>query len=463
MQRVTLNADWYYNGHVASPASARSLIWRLGELVQYLDSIHTDECHFDAANAIIAMSHDDLETNPDFWAIRNSMLPATPEMERAADLLSAAADMITLDRDEEAAALIYKADITTLFDLRDHAVKAAPVFNIHRVRKVANLLPTIPQEQRAPPFTSESPLGESVFRRDGWRCRYCGCRVIPARVRRWIDKRLPGTIRWDQRTNVGCHAGFWTLWGSVDHVIPRARGGRNEAENLVTACMVCNFARKHFTLEQLGLADPRSRPPVLDGWDGLTRLCREAASRAEPIQSKSRVPRIVPGQGLADSAAQANEEIKSVAVMPHIPADKYYAELALNLPNSAEPLREFLANLSEVGVVAEFVRSVVLRFRVGNGGKASAGSILASGRLFCADAYYYAEKHGHRDIGERYLTAVAGLSNGEIRVDGRAMPEVFGRDGRQINVAALLQNPEPWRKAIASFVRDMQAAIGSKP
>jgi hypothetical protein len=227
--------------------------------------------------------------------------------------------------------------------------------------------------------------------------------------------------------------------------------------------MVCNFAREHFTLEQLGLADPRSRPPVLDGWDGLTRLCRGAASRGEPIQSKSRIPRIVPGQGLADAAAQVIEGIKSVAVMPHIPAEKYYAELALNLPNSAEPLREFLANLSEVGVAAEFIRSVVLRFRVGNGGKASAGSILASGRLFCADAYYYAQKHGHRDIGERYLAAVAALTNGEIRVEGRAIPEVFGRDGRQINVAALLPNPEPWRKAIANFVRDMQAAIGSKP
>lgn len=232
------------------------------------------------------MSAADPETNPDFWATRTSMLPATPEMDRAAELLDLAAEMLLVGRNDEAAALIDQADIKPLFDVRDEAVRAPPVASVHRVRKVANLLPTIPKEQRAPPFTSESPLGEIIFRRDGWRCRYCGCRVIPAKVRRWIDKRLPGTIRWDQATNVGCHAGFWTLWGTVDHVIPRALGGRNDPENLVTACMVCNFARENFTLEQLGLADTRSRPPSGDGWDGLTRLIAGSKARNPPTSER---------------------------------------------------------------------------------------------------------------------------------------------------------------------------------
>jgi hypothetical protein len=66
-------------------------------------------------------------------------------------------------------------------------------------------------------------------------------------------------------------------------MVPRALGGRNEADNLVTACVVCNFARDYFTLEQVGLADPRDRPPVLDGWDGLTRLLTTAAQAYSPI------------------------------------------------------------------------------------------------------------------------------------------------------------------------------------
>jgi hypothetical protein len=104
------------------------------------------------------------------------------------------------------------------------------------------------------------------------------------------------------------------------------------------------------------------------------------------------------------------------------------------------------------------VRSVVLRFSIGEGGHVSAGSILTDGRVFCADAYYYAQKHGHRDMGERYLAAIAGLTDGEVRTAGRQIPEVFGRDGQQINVAVLLPNAESWRNAITDFVRDMRAA-----
>ena len=49
----------------------------------------------------------------------------------------------------------------------------------------------------------------SVFKRDGFICRYCG-------------KRPPDTIL------------------EVDHVLPRAEGGGDEQENLVTACVDCN-------------------------------------------------------------------------------------------------------------------------------------------------------------------------------------------------------------------------------
>jgi hypothetical protein len=231
-------------------------------------------------------------TAPDFWAIRNSLLPATPEMERAADLLNAAADMILADRDGEAVTLIQQADITALFDVREQACRA-PIVSVHRLRKVATPLPKVPKEQQAPKFASESPLGEAVFRHDGWRCRYCGCRVVPASVRRWMARRLPGAIRWVQHANPEGHAGFWTLWGSVDHVIPRARGGRNEPENLVTACLVCNFAKDAFTIEQLGLADPRCRPPVQDGWDGLTRLLANSTRRTPGMHVEPRTPSLV--------------------------------------------------------------------------------------------------------------------------------------------------------------------------
>lgn len=401
----------------------------------------------------------DPSTEQDFWAIRNSLLPASPDMEWAADLLAAAADMFLAGRDDEAIALIHQADIATLFDVREQVSRAPrSVPNVLRLREVENLTPKLPQERRAPVFVSQSPLGENVFQRDRWRCRYCGCRVIPAKVRKWINTRRPGAIRWDTSIRLGEHAGFWALWASVDHIIPRSRGGLNEAENLVTACMVCNFAKEDFTLEQLGLAHPRAWQPALDGWDGLTRLTETGDRANHPKPAISLLPLASVDHGPTDDGVRVRAQKRPRSTLSPLSSTEYYSRLETSAPNSAEPLRAFLASLVEVGVEAEFIKSVVLRFLVGNNERVSAGSILTDGRMFCADAFYYARKHGHPDIGERYLAATADFSGGHIRarID---VPEVFGRDGRQINVEALLENTDAWRRAIFNFVRDMHAAM----
>lgn len=52
-----------------------------------------------------------------------------------------------------------------------------------------------------------------VWQRDKWRCRYCG-------------EKLLGKAQ-----------------ATVDHVIPRSKGGSNRMANLVTACVPCNQAK----------------------------------------------------------------------------------------------------------------------------------------------------------------------------------------------------------------------------
>ncbi len=52
-------------------------------------------------------------------------------------------------------------------------------------------------------------LRDEVFRRDGYRCRYCG-------------------------------AGGQGVRLEMDHVIPRWKGGKNDRANLVCACRGCN-------------------------------------------------------------------------------------------------------------------------------------------------------------------------------------------------------------------------------
>jgi hypothetical protein len=59
---------------------------------------------------------------------------------------------------------------------------------------------------------------------------------------------------------------------SHDHVGSRRDGGPDSLENLVTACWSCQFGKWGYSLEEIGVDDPRLRPPELSDWDGLISL-----------------------------------------------------------------------------------------------------------------------------------------------------------------------------------------------
>jgi len=69
----------------------------------------------------------------------------------------------------------------------------------------------------------------AVFARDGWRCQYCG------------DNK--GTL-------------------TVDHVVPRSKGGTSTWENIVTCCAACNRRKADRLPDQAGMVPlRRPRPP----------------------------------------------------------------------------------------------------------------------------------------------------------------------------------------------------------
>lgn len=86
----------------------------------------------------------------------------------------------------------------------------------------------------------------NVYRRDGFRCVYCGAKPPQAKL-------------------------------TIDHVIPRARGGPNTWENCVTACVSCN-ARKADRLPQ-DIGYEMDRNPAPPRWPGGLD---PAALRARP-------------------------------------------------------------------------------------------------------------------------------------------------------------------------------------
>jgi 5-methylcytosine-specific restriction endonuclease McrA len=73
------------------------------------------------------------------------------------------------------------------------------------------------------PFVrSKSPSKRNVYRRDGNRCQYCGCHL-------------------NARNS------------SIDHVMPRSRGGGHSWSNMVSACKPCNRKKANRTPEEAGM------------------------------------------------------------------------------------------------------------------------------------------------------------------------------------------------------------------
>ena len=75
---------------------------------------------------------------------------------------------------------------------------------------------------KVPYRTTVSLSRKAVLARDGGRCVYCGG-----------------------------HA------STVDHVVPRSRGGEDRWDNVVAACGRCNNRKAHHTLSELGWTLPR--------------------------------------------------------------------------------------------------------------------------------------------------------------------------------------------------------------
>ena len=100
----------------------------------------------------------------------------------------------------------------------------------------------------------------NVYRRDGYRCMYCGTHP-----------------RADDLT--------------IDHVLPRSRGGDSSWENCVTACFPCNARKADRTAHEAGLRllSPPKAPHWPGGFDPELLARRDAWHRFLPTRWQVRV------------------------------------------------------------------------------------------------------------------------------------------------------------------------------
>ena len=132
-----------------------------------------------------------MQGSEEYWAPRTCLLAPLPEHEAAARLLSEAADAILADDLDLARDLVRQADMRALFEHADlvmngrdpHIQRRRPVEPLGSVTRVSSRMPS-----------AEGTA--ALFARDGWRCRFCDCRVIPPRARNAMRAALPAAIPW---------------------------------------------------------------------------------------------------------------------------------------------------------------------------------------------------------------------------------------------------------------------------
>jgi hypothetical protein len=90
---------------------------------------------------------------------------------------------------------------------------------------------------------------------------------------KWLSPRKRAAIyARDGHACVWCGGGAVLNVLTVDHLIPRSRGGGNEASNLVTACMACNRLRGDRPISEW-----------INSYDGVTLRLARAIDNAPTI------------------------------------------------------------------------------------------------------------------------------------------------------------------------------------
>ena len=117
----------------------------------------------------------------------------------------------------------------------------------------------------------------AVLMRDGWRCRYCGRRLVVPGVIELVGALCPEQFPFPAGHHMPAgrtHPAAIRMYPNVDHVEAGSVGGRwADDTNLVAACTPCNELKS----DKGGW---KVETPVIDEWDGLVGCYRALVSKA---------------------------------------------------------------------------------------------------------------------------------------------------------------------------------------
>jgi 5-methylcytosine-specific restriction endonuclease McrA len=183
-----------------------------------------------------------------------------------------------------AASLLAQADLP---EIMAHALRLVGKLSVD-VHRAMRRPRCAAREHRDPMRMPGQQEQNAIFARDGWRCRFCGTKVICKAARSTLIRLFPTEAHWS-RSEFKRHSALYAMASSLDHVVPHSREGQSSTDNFVTACYCCQVGRGEWLLEEVDLFDPRSRSPTVDSWDGLTRIAGSSrAAEREPASLPQR-------------------------------------------------------------------------------------------------------------------------------------------------------------------------------
>jgi 5-methylcytosine-specific restriction endonuclease McrA len=141
-------------------------------------------------------------------------------------VLNASYEPLNVTTVRRAHVLVFKGKAEVIEELEERLHSATDTYPWPHVIRLVTYV-------RVPRAVKRKISRRALFARDDWRCVYCGT----------AGGRL-----------------------TLDHVVPRSRGGDSVWENVVTSCAPCNLRKGNRTLEESGLELrklPRAPAPVL--------------------------------------------------------------------------------------------------------------------------------------------------------------------------------------------------------
>lgn len=200
----------------------------------------------------------------------NAPLQYPDEFESAIDQFTRAIELAVKGNLSEARSRVSSIDDAPIVDWFDRIAQ-----NVGKIRvELVGNSPKRPERRFEVVRKISVTRLHSLAERGGWRCGYCGIRVIEPRVLRKAQNLL-GKPVFPSRTTGGSNRdyhGVWLLTAlTLDHIEPLCLSGDDSDCNLVAACWGCNFGKYHYTLEQLDLRWPQQRNSSKNGWRGLTQ------------------------------------------------------------------------------------------------------------------------------------------------------------------------------------------------